>query len=298
MKNDPRLPAKEQIDNTRKLLAERKKWLKEEFIPRLQKQFPEFEQYYIKSNLFALTEEDLKYCEEGEEIYNTPLTEFEITLGKLIDLPDPEIDAIIRDSREKEDFDDELTKQCREHCFAGCVKWTEELLEKTKEINARSTELLTGLFEKSKIMRDILNEEYAKGNKLFADFDITGKIVYTNHDLKLYPENENPNLAHILSEMTNHHIHNHGIFKSWDGRGEKNLDEVLYLGEDTKNWNIEIFSEVPDEIPINYYMHCIFMDGNTYNLGDMLNMKPEDFNAQITIRTWDYLPEREIVHKG
>ena len=63
----------------------------------------------------------------------------------------------------------------------------------------------------------------------------------------------------------------------------------------TDDWNIEIFRTVPEEIPINYYMHSVFMDGDTYNLNDMLNMKPEDFQAQITIRTWDYMPEREDV---
>ena len=42
-------------------------------------------------------------------------------------------------------------------------------------------------------------------------------------------------------------------------------------------------------------MHSVFMDGDTYNLGDILNMKPEDFQTQITIRTWDYMPEREDV---
>ena len=76
---------------------------------------------------------------------------------------------------------------------------------------------------------------------------------------------------------------------------DKDLEEVLYLGKDIKNWNIEIFRSVPEEIPINYYMHSVFMDGDTYNLGDILNMKPEDFQAQITIRTWDYMPEREDV---
>ena len=58
-------------------------------------------------------------------------------------------------------------------------------LKKIDEINARTTELLTELYEKSRILRDILNEEYEKGNKLFADFEITGQIVYTNHNLNL-----------------------------------------------------------------------------------------------------------------
>ena len=154
---------------------------------------------------------------------------------------------------------------------------------------------MTELYEKSRILRDILNEEYEHGDKLFADFEITGQIVYTNHNLRLYPENENPDLAHLLCEMTNHHIPSHGTLLYWNGSGDKDLEEVLYLGKDNKNWNIEIFRTVPEEIPINYYMHSVFMDGDSYNLGVILNMKPEDFQAQITIRTWDYLPEREDV---
>lgn len=280
MNTDPRLPTEEQLENARKLLAVRKNWLIKEFIPRLQKQLPGLEQYYIKSSVFALTEEDLQYFEEGEEIDNTPLTDFEITLGKIIELPDPEVD-------------DESTRQCREHRFAGGIEWTEELIEKIKEINSRTSELLTDLFEKSIMLRDILNEEYEKGNNLFADFEINGKIVYTNHALKLYPENENSGLAHVLCEMTNHHIYNYETLQASDGRGDKNLEDVLFLGKDLKNWNIEIFRAVPEEIPINYYMHCVFCDGYTYNLGDILNMKGEDFQAQITISTCDNLLGRE-----
>ena len=152
---------------------------------------------------------------------------------------------------------------------------------------------MTELYEKSRILRDILNEEYEKGNKLFADFEITGQIVYTSHNLNLYPENKNPELAHLLCEMTNHHIPSHGTLLYWNGRGDKDLEEVLFLGKDLKNWNIEIFRSVPEEIPINYYMHSVFCDGDTYNLYDMLNMKPEDFQAQITIRTWDNVSERK-----
>lgn len=292
MENDPRLPTKEQIQMSEVLLSERKKWLKEVFIPRLQEEFPEFEQSYIQSNVVAITEEDLEDYEEGEKIYNTPLTDFEITLGKLIDLPDPQIDAAIKEIRKKRIWPNDFEEQCRKHRFAVEIKWTDELLKKIEEINARTTELLTELYEKLKILRDILNEEYEKGNKLFADFEITGQIVYTNHNLNLYPENRNPELAHLLCEMTNHHIPS-GTLLYWNGRGDKDLEEVLYLGKDIKNWNIEIFRTVSEEIPINYYMHSVFMDGDTYNLGDMLNMKPQDFQTQITIKTWDYMPERE-----
>ena len=297
MDNDPRLPTKEQIQKAEKLLSERKKWLEDFFIPQLQKKFPEFQKSYIQSNVVAITEEDLEDYEEGEEIYNTPLTEFEITLGKIITLPDSKINAAIKEIREKYIWPNDFEKQCRKHHrFAVEIKWTDELLKKTEEINARTTELLTELYEKSRILRDILNEEYEKGNKLFADFEITGQIVYTNYNLRLYPENENPDLAHLLCEMTNHHISSHGTLLYWNGRGDKDLEEVLFLGKDLKNWNIEIFRIVPEEIPINYYMHSVFMDGDTYNLGDILNMKPEDFQAQITIRTWDYMPEREDVN--
>lgn len=294
--NNDRLPTKEQIQKAEKLLSEREKWLEEFFIPQLQKKFPEFQKSYIQSNVVAITEEDLEDYEEGEEIYNTPLTEFEITLGKIITLPDSKINAAIKEIRENHIWPNDFEEQCRKHRrFAVEIKWTDELLKKIEEINARTTELLTELYEKSRILRDILNEEYEKGNKLFADFEITGQIVYTNHNLKLYPENENPDLAHLLCEMTNHHIPSHGTLLYWNGRGDKDLEEVLYLGKDIKNWNIEIFRTVPEEIPINYYMHSVFMDGDTYNLGDILNMKPEDFQAQITIRTWDYMPEREDV---
>nr|WP_318706713.1 hypothetical protein [uncultured Treponema sp.] len=293
MENDPRLPTKEQIQMSEVLLSERKKWLKEVFIPRLQEEFPEFEQSYIQSNVVAITEEDLEDYEEGEKIYNTPLTDFEITLGKLIDLPDPQIDAAIKEIRKKRIWPNDFEEQCRKHRFAVEIKWTDELLKKIEEINARTTELLTELYEKLKILRDILNEEYEKGNKLFADFEITGQIVYTNHNLNLYPENKNPELAHLLCEMTNHHIPSHGTLLYWNGRGDKDLEEVLYLGKDIKKWNIEIFRTVSEEIPINYYMHSVFMDRDTYNLGDMLNMKPQDFQTQITIKTWDYMPERE-----
>ena len=294
--NNDRLPTKEQIQKAEKLLSEREKWLKEVFIPQLQKKFPEFQKSYIQSNVVAITEEELEDYEVGEEVYNTPLTEFEITLGKLIDLPDPQIDAAIKEIRENHIWPNDFEKQCRKHHrFAVEIKWTDELLKKIEEINARTTELLTELYEKSRILRDILNEEYEHGDKLFADFEITGQIVYTNHNLRLYPENENPDLAHLLCEMTNHHIPSHGTLLYWNGSGDKDLEEVLYLGKDFKNWNIEIFRTVPEEIPINYYMHSVFCDGATYNLNDMLNMKPEDFQAQITIRTWDYMPEREDV---
>ena len=101
MNNDPRLPTKEQIQKAEKLLSERKKWLEEFFIPQLQKKFPEFQKSYIQSNVVAITEEELEDYEEGEKIYNTPLTDFEITLGKLIDLPDPQIDAAIKEIRKK-----------------------------------------------------------------------------------------------------------------------------------------------------------------------------------------------------
>lgn len=294
--NNDRSPTKEQIQKAEKLLSEREKWLKEVFIPQLQKEFPEFQKSYIQSNVVAITEEELEDYEVGEEVYNTPLTEFEITLGKLIDLPDPQIDAVIKEIRENHIWPNDFEEQCRKHRrFAVEIKWTDELLKKIEEINARTTELLTELYEKSRILRNILNKEYEKGNKLFADFEITGQIIYTNHNLRLYPENENPDLAHLLCEMTNHHIPSHGTLLYWNGRGDKKLEEVLYLGKDFKNWNIEIFRTVPEEIPINYYMHSVFMDGNTYNLGDILNMKPEDFQAQITIKTWDYMPEREDV---
>ena len=293
MKNDPRLSTKEQIQEAEELLTDRKKWLKGVFIPRLQEEFPEFEQSYIQSSVVAITEEDLEDYEVGEKINNTPLTDFEITLGKLIDLPDSKIDAAIKEIRENHIWPNNFEEQCRKHWLEDGIKWTDELLGKIKDINARTTELLTELDEKSKILRNILNEEYEKGNKLFADFEITGQIIYTNHNLNLYPENENPELAHLLCEMTNHHIPSHKTLLYWNGRGDKDLEEVLYLGKDIKNWNIEIFRTVPEKIPINYYMHSVFMDGDTYNLGDMLNMKPEDFQAQITIRTWDYMPERE-----
>ena len=293
--HDPRLPTKEQIQKAEALLSEREKWLEEFFIPRLQKKFPEFEQSYIQSNVVAITEEDLEDYEEGEKIYNAPLTEFEITLGKSIELSDQKIEATLRTFRERRIWTDDIEEKCRKHRFAVEIKWTYELLKKIEEINARTTELLTELYEKSRILRDILNEKYKKGNKLFADFEITDQIVYTNHNLNLYPENKNPELAHLLCEMTNHHIPSHETFLNWNGRGDKDLEEVLFLGKDSKNWNIEIFRTVPEEIPINYYMHSVFMDGDTYNLNDMLNMKPEDFQAQITIRTWDYMPEREEV---
>lgn len=93
---------------------------------------------------------------------------------------------------------------------------------------------MTELYEKSRILRDILNEKYEKGNKLFADFEITGQIIYTNHNLNLYPENKNPELAHLLCEMTNHHIPSHETFLNWNGRGDKDLEEVLFLGKDLK----------------------------------------------------------------
>ena len=293
MKNDSRLPNRERIIKAERLLKERKKWLKEIFIPRIQKQFPEFEKYNIQEQVISLIEKDLDEYDEDEEIYNVPLTEFEITLGKCIYFPDPETESAIKEFRELRIFPNEFEEQCRKHYLADGIKWNEKVLEKTKEINARTTELLTELYEKSRILRDILNEEYEKGNRLFADFEITGQIVYTNHNLNLYPENENPELAHLLCEMTNHHIPSHGSLLYWNGRGDKDLEEVLFLGKDLKNWNIEIFRSVPEEIPINYYMHSVFCDGATYNLNDMLNMKPEDFQAQITIRTWDYMPERE-----
>lgn len=48
--NNDRLPTKEQIQKAEKLLSEREKWLKEVFIPQLQKKFPEFQKvlYTIK----------------------------------------------------------------------------------------------------------------------------------------------------------------------------------------------------------------------------------------------------------
>lgn len=193
--NNDRLPTKEQIQKAEKLLSEREKWLKEVFIPQLQKKFPEFQKSYIQSNVVAITEEELEDYEVGEEVYNTPLTEFEITLGKLIDLPDPQIDAAIKEIRENHIWSNDFEEQCRKHRrFAVEIKWTDELLEKIKEINVRTTELLTELYEKSRILRDILNEEYEKGNKLFADFEITGQIVYTNHNLRLYPEYNKPQI--------------------------------------------------------------------------------------------------------
>ena len=54
-----RLPTKEQSYKAKKLLSERKKWLEEFFIPRLQEKFPEFQKPYIQSNVVAITEEDL-----------------------------------------------------------------------------------------------------------------------------------------------------------------------------------------------------------------------------------------------
>ena len=243
--NNDRLPTKEQIQKAEKLLSEREKWLKEVFIPQLQKKFPEFQKSYIQSNVVAITEEDLEDYEEGEEIYNTPLTEFEITLGKKITLPDSKINAAIKEIRENHIRPNDFEEQCRKHRrFAVEIKWTDELLKKIEEINARTTELLTELYEKSRILRDILNEEYEHGDKFFADFEITGQIVYTNHNLRLYPENENPDLAHLLCEMTNHHIPSHGTLLYWNGSGDKDLEEVLYLGKDFKNWNIEIFRTV------------------------------------------------------
>lgn len=293
MENVSRVPSTEQIHQTEKLLAERKNWLEEEFIPQLQKQFPELEQFNVKAKIEYLTEEELKDFKEDELLYNEPLTVFEITLGKIIDLPDPETETKIREFRKKRIWQNELEEECRKHQHADGIKWTQEVLEKTKEINARTTELLTELYEKSKIIRNILNKEYEKGNKLFADFEITGQIVFTNHKLKLYPENENPALANLLCEMANHHSSSHETLLYWNDQHEMDLEEVLFLDKELKNWNIEVFKNVPDEISVNYYMHCLFCDGNTYNLYDMMNMKPQDFQAQITIRTWDYLPERE-----
>ena len=177
MKNDSRLPTKEQIQEAEKLLSDRKKWMEEIFIPRLQKVFPDFERAHVKSNVVALTEEDLEEYEEGEEICNAPLTEFEITLGKSIELPDPKIEAAVRTFRERRICPNEFEEQCHKHRFADGIKWTDELLEKTKEINVRTTELLTWLYEKSKQIRNVLNKEYENGNRLFSDFEITGQIV-------------------------------------------------------------------------------------------------------------------------
>ena len=108
MNNDPRLPTKEQIQKAEKLHSERKKWLEEFFIPQLQKKFSEFQKSYIQSNVVAITEEDLEDYEEGEEIYNTPLTEFEITLGKIITLPDSKINAAIKEIRKKRIWSNDL----------------------------------------------------------------------------------------------------------------------------------------------------------------------------------------------
>ena len=133
MNNDPRLPTKEQIQKAEKLLSEREKWLKEVFIPQLQKKFPEFQKSYIQSNVVAITEEDLEDYEEGEEIYNTPLTEFEITLGKIITLPDSKINAAIKEIRENHIWPNDFEEQCRKHRrFAVEIKWTDELLKKNR----------------------------------------------------------------------------------------------------------------------------------------------------------------------
>lgn len=143
MENDPRLPTKEQIQMVEELLSERKKWLKEVFIPRLQEEFPEFEQSYIQSSVVAITEEELEDYEEGESIYNTPLTDFEITLGKLIHLPDSKIDSAIKEIRENHIWPNNFEEQCRKHWLVDGIKWTDELLGKIKEYNEK-------YFEKSR----------------------------------------------------------------------------------------------------------------------------------------------------
>ena len=133
MKNDPRLSTKEQIQEAEELLTDRKKWLKGVFIPRLQEKFPEFEQSYIQSSVVAITEEDLEDYEVGEKINNTPLTDFEITLGKLIDLPDSKIDAAIKEIRENHIWPNNFEEQCRKHWLEDGIKWTDELLTELYE---------------------------------------------------------------------------------------------------------------------------------------------------------------------
>lgn len=80
--NNDRLPTKEQIQKAEKLLSEREKWLKEVFIPQLQKKFPEFQKSYIQSNVVAITEEDLEDYEEGKKFIIHRLQNLKLHLGK------------------------------------------------------------------------------------------------------------------------------------------------------------------------------------------------------------------------
>ena len=286
---DGRLPTKSQIQQAEKRLSEQKAWLKEEFVPRVKKEFPEFEEAKGRTEVSALTKEDLKYLEPDEEIDSTPHTDFKIIFAKKVEFPNPKIKKKMERLWESRKFDNASTKRCREHRISAEIKWDEKLVAKIKEINRRTTELLTELYETSLKLRDMMNAEYERGNKIFSDFTIEGEIIYKNR--KAFP-GADEKFSNLLCEMTNHHIHKHGTFMGWKSNSEEeNLKEVLYLGMD--DWNIEIFGGVPKDIPINYYMHTVFMDGWTYNLNDIMYMKAEDFVPQITIHTRDDEAERK-----
>ena len=287
---DPRLPTKKQIRDAKKLLKKRKRWLLKEFLPKLPTLDSCFEDVYLESEVYYDREEEFDDYEEGESFSNEPLTSFDITLAKSIEFPDKKISRGIKRPLEE----DKYCKVCRDH-HIEChypAEWTDEIIAKVKEINDRTTKLLYELYDKSQLLRNILNEEYEKGHLEFADFDIEGRIIYKNH--KPLP-GMNRKLAHILCEYTNHHMHIADFRNTWSDslfRTEKNpRDYTAFL--EMENWNVELFDDIPKSIRLNYYMHTLFCDGITYNMHDIMFMKPEDFQIQLKISTWDYTYERE-----
>lgn len=278
---DSRLSTGKQIRTTKKLLKERQKWLVSDFLPRLQQKFPEFSDYTLTASISPITREDLIDIEPDEYIDSTPLTKFEIILAKKVEHPDKRISRQIHRTRNYRKI-----LQHRHPCKP--VLWNDNLLLKIEEINNRIIQLFTKALTTSELLREFLESEYQNGRKEFADFDIEASVVYTNHQIFPYTDGKTSNL---LREITNFHTFIPTIYLNSSNTQSVDLRETLYLSMD--DWNIELFEKVPKCIPINYYMHCLFVDGYTYNLNDLQFMNPEDFQVQTTISTWDWMMERE-----
>lgn len=155
--------------------------------------------------------------------------------------------------------------------------WSSENVQKILTLNKALWKKTNELKKNLTLLRNRFLE-LSKTDELFSDFYINAEIEYQNKN----------NSTEIADEILLQELKRNTFFGIYSLHCCNDFEIIDEIHEDKNfNWNFEVFknhlTDKQKKIPFHYFMHGIFIDGNTYSFEDLVRMKPSDLVGVVEI---------------
>lgn len=152
-------------------------------------------------------------------------------------------------------------------------EWSEQNIQKMFKVN----EIVWSRTNQAKEEMRQLGEaflELAKTDPFFAEFDIDAELQY---------QSQKPTdiaTVEMQKKLTERTYSGFLLLRFYGENGVGDFRDARHDDENL-NWNFEVyaqhFNEEQKKVRFHYFMHCIFIDGQTYSFEDLIRMEEDGF---------------------